>query len=104
MTYINIEQLFSAVKGNALTVCAVSRDCVSGFTTVSAQCAWSENDFIISAAEAVPISLSIKRNFSISRKPSAWILLNTKSTRPAAISRLTFSRKQVFEYDLYQLL
>lgn len=39
MTYISIEQLFTAVKDNALTVCAVSRDCVSGFTTVSAQCA-----------------------------------------------------------------
>ena len=52
MTYISIEQLFTAVKDNALTVCAVSRDCVSGFTTVSAQCAWSENDCIISAAES----------------------------------------------------
>lgn len=52
MTYISIEQLFTAVKDKALTVCAVSRDCVSGFTTVSAQCAWSENDCIISAAES----------------------------------------------------
>lgn len=52
MTYISIEQLFTAVKDNALTVCAVFRDCVSGFTTVSAQCAWSENDCIISAAES----------------------------------------------------
>lgn len=52
MTYISIEQLFTAVKDNALTVCAVSRDCVSGFTTVSAQCTWSENDCIISAAES----------------------------------------------------
>ena len=52
MTYISIEQLFAAVKDKALTVCAVSRDCVSGFTTVSAQCAWSENDCIISAAES----------------------------------------------------
>ena len=52
MTYISIEQLFTAVKDNALAVCAVSRDCVSGFTTVSAQCAWSENDCIISAAES----------------------------------------------------
>ena len=52
MTYISIEQLFTAVKDIALAVCAVSRDCVSGFTTVSAQCAWSENDCIISAAES----------------------------------------------------
>lgn len=52
MTYISIEQLFAAVKDKALTACAVSRDCVSGFTTVSAQCAWSENDCIISAAES----------------------------------------------------
>ena len=104
MTYINIEQLFSAVKGNAMTVCAVSRDCVSGFTTVSAQCAGLRMTLSFLPLKAVPISLSIKRNFSTSRKPSAWILLNTKSTRPAAISRLTFSRKLVFEYDLYQLL
>lgn len=52
MTYISIEQLFTAVKDKALTVCAVSRDCVSGFTTVSAQCAWPEDDCIISAAES----------------------------------------------------
>ena len=52
MTYISIEQLFTTVKDKALTVCAVSRDCVSGFTTLSAQCAWSENDCIISASES----------------------------------------------------
>lgn len=52
MKCVNIEFLFSAVKDNALTVCAVTRDYVAGFTTTAAKCAWSENDLIISAAES----------------------------------------------------
>lgn len=52
MKRVNIESLFSAVNGSALTVCAVTRDYVTGFTTTAAKCAWSESDFIISAAES----------------------------------------------------
>ena len=52
MKCVNIEFLFSAVSGSALTVCAVTRDYVAGFTTTAAKCAWSDNDLIISAAES----------------------------------------------------
>lgn len=52
MKCVNIESLFSAVSSSALTVCAVTRDYVAGFTTTAAKCAWSDNDLIISAAES----------------------------------------------------
>ena len=52
MKRVNIEFLFSAVNDSALTVCAVTRDYVAGFTTTAAKCAWSDNDLIISAAES----------------------------------------------------
>ena len=52
MKCVNIESLFSAVSGSALTVCAVTHDYVAGFTTTAAKCAWSDNDLIISAAES----------------------------------------------------
>lgn len=52
MKRVNIESLFSAVNDSALTVCAVTRDYVTGFTTTAAKCAWSDNDLIISAAES----------------------------------------------------
>ena len=52
MKRVNIESLFSALNDSALTVCAVTRDYVAGFTTTAAKCAWSDNDLIISAAES----------------------------------------------------
>lgn len=52
MKCVNIESLFSAVSSSALTVCAVTRDYVAGFTTTAAKCAWSDKDLIISAAES----------------------------------------------------
>lgn len=52
MKRVNIESLFSAVNNSVLTVCAVTRDYVTGFTTTAAKCAWSESDCIISAAES----------------------------------------------------
>lgn len=47
MKYTSVEQLFSAVKDRALTVCAVTNECVYGFSATSAGCTWSENDIII---------------------------------------------------------
>ena len=52
MKRVNIESLFSAVNGSALTVCAVTREYVVGVTTAAEKCAWSENDLIMSAAES----------------------------------------------------
>ena len=55
MKCVNIESLFSAISGSALTVCAVTHDYVAGFTTTAAKCAWSDNDLIISAASYIAI-------------------------------------------------